>query len=89
MYLRVKRSHFLGHCISAAGSRPDPKNIEAVAKMKDPTTVKEVSRFMGMCGLYRKHFSSFAKVAAPLTKTQPEPELHSAGRKKANRLSNS
>ncbi len=34
--------------------------------MKAPTTVKEVRRFLGMCGFYRKHISSFAKIAAPL-----------------------
>ena len=46
---------------------PDPKNVEAVSKMKAPTTVKEVRRFLGMCGFYRRHVPSFAKVAAPLT----------------------
>ncbi len=46
----LKEVTFLGHRISAAGSKPDPKNIEAVAKMKAPTTVKEVRRFLGMCG---------------------------------------
>ncbi len=35
--------------------------------MKAPTTVKEVRRFMGMYGFYRKHVPSFAKIAAPLT----------------------
>ncbi len=63
----LKEVTFLGHRISAAGSKPDPRNIEAVAKMKAPTTVKEVRRFLGMCGFYRKHVPSFAKIAAPLT----------------------
>ncbi len=62
----LKEVTFLGHRISATGSKPDPKNIEAVAKMKAPTTVK-VRRFLGMCGFYRKHVPSFAKIAAPLT----------------------
>ncbi len=51
----LKEVTFLGHRISAAGSKPDPKNIEAVAKMKATTTVKEVRRFLGMCAFYRKH----------------------------------
>ncbi len=63
----LKEVTFLGHSISAAESKPDPKNIEAVAKMKSPTTVKEVRRFLGMCGFNRKHVLSFAKIAAPLT----------------------
>ncbi len=39
---------FLGHGISAEGSQPDPKNLEAVMKMKPPTNVREVRRFLGM-----------------------------------------
>ncbi len=62
----LKKVTFLGHRISAAGSKPDPKNFEAVARMKAPTTVKEIRRFLGMYGFYRKHVPSFAKIAAPL-----------------------
>ncbi len=54
---------FLGHRISAEGSQPDPKNVEAVMKMKPPTNARVVRRFLGMCGFYRKHIPSFAKVA--------------------------
>ncbi len=63
----LKEVIFLGHRISAAGSKPDPKNIKTVVKMKAPTTVREVKRFLGMCGFYRKHVPSFAKIAAPFT----------------------
>lgn len=58
---------FLGYKISKEGSRPDSKNVEAVLEMKPPTTVKEVRRFLGMAGFYRKHVNNFAKIAAPLT----------------------
>ncbi len=63
----LKEVTFLGNCISAEGSQPDPKNIEAVMKMKPPINVREVRRFLGMCGFYRKYLPSFAKVATPLT----------------------
>ena len=62
-----KEVRFLGYKISKDGSRPDPKNIEAIQKMKPPTKVKEVRRFLGMCGFYRRHVNNFAKIAAPLT----------------------
>ncbi len=58
---------FLGHRISEAGSTPDPENIEAVANMKPPRTVKEVRRFLDMCGYYRRHVPAFARIATPLT----------------------
>ncbi len=35
--------------------------------MKPPTSVKEVRRFLGMCGFYRKHIPNFAQIVAPLT----------------------
>ena len=58
---------FLGHVISEKGSHPDPKNIEAITTMKPPKTVKEVRRFLGMCGFYRKYIPAFAKIATPLS----------------------
>ena len=63
----LKEVTFLGHLISEEGSKPTPKNVESVLRMKAPTTVKQVRRFLGMVGFYRKHIPSFAKIAAPLT----------------------
>lgn len=57
----------LSHQISAAGSKPTPQNTEAVAKMKAPTTVKEIRRFLRMCGLYMKHALYLKKSSALLT----------------------
>ncbi len=34
--------------------------------MSPPETIKEVRRYLGMCGFYRKHIPSFSKIAAPL-----------------------
>ncbi len=58
---------FSGHIVSAEGCKPDPSYVEAIRDMKSPTKVKEVCRFLGRCGLYRKHIPKFAKTAAPLT----------------------
>ncbi len=58
---------FLGYRISREGSQPDPKNVEAVLEMKPPTKVKEVRRFLGMTGFYRKHIHNYAKIATLLT----------------------
>ncbi len=69
----LKEVTFLGHRNSAEGSKPDPKNVEAVIKMKVPTRAKEMRRFLGMCGFYRKHVPSFAKLATPLTNLTSPP----------------
>ncbi len=56
---------FLGHIVSKEGHRPDPANIEAVIKMKPPTTVKETRRFFGIVGFYRKHIRGLCKNCNP------------------------
>ena len=58
---------YLGHLISEKGCRPCPDNIAAIKTMKHPKNVKEVRRFLGMTGFYRKHIQSYAQLAIPLT----------------------
>ena len=58
---------FLGHIVSGAGVRPNPKLIEAVENWPVPKTRKEVMQFMGLCNYYRKFIASFSAIAAPLT----------------------
>ncbi len=53
--------------ISKEGSQPDPKNVDAVLEMIPPTKIKEVRRFLGMTGFYRKHIHNYAKIVTPLT----------------------
>ena len=62
-----KEITFLSYEISKEDSRPNPKNVEAILEMKGPTKAKEVRRFLGMAGFYRRHVPNFAKIAAPLT----------------------
>ncbi len=66
---------FLGYGISKEGSQPDPKNVEAVLEMKPPTKVKEVRRFLGMTGFYRKHIHNYANIATPVTNFTRKPKL--------------
>lgn len=40
--LKMKEVSFIGHMVSAAGLKPDPKKVEAVLKMPNPTDVKGV-----------------------------------------------
>ncbi len=35
--------------------------------MKPPSNIKEVTRFLGMAGFYRKHIEKFSNIASPLT----------------------
>ncbi len=62
-----KEVKFLGHIVSKQEYRPDPCNTEAVQKIKPPSNVKDVRRFLGMVGFYRKHIEHFSKIAIPIT----------------------
>ena len=66
---------FLGHIVSKDGCRPCPENVNAVVDMKPPSNIKEVRRFLGMCGFYRKHIKDYAKIAVPLTNLLRQKEL--------------
>ena len=45
----------------------DPKKIEAVKSWPTPANVKEVRRFLGLAGYYRRFADGFSKIVSPLT----------------------
>ena len=52
--------------VSANGIQADPKKIEAIANWPVPSSVKEVRKFLGFAGYYRRFIKGFAKIARPL-----------------------
>lgn len=61
-----KKISLLGHIVSANGIEADPSKVQAVKEMKSPTDLKELQRFLGMTGYYRKFIEGYAGVAQPL-----------------------
>ena len=57
---------YLGHVVSCEGIAADPEKIERVASWPVPTSAKEVQRFLGFAGYYRRFIKNFATVAKPL-----------------------
>ena len=53
--LGVKELDFLGFRVNQEGVTPLPEKVEAIRATKAPTSVKELQRFNGMVGYYRKH----------------------------------
>ena len=51
---------FLGHICDAHGIKPLPCKVEAIRKVKPPTTIKELQRFLGMINYYRRFIKSAA-----------------------------
>lgn len=64
--------NYLGHVISNEGVATDPKKISAVKEWPRPSSVKELSSFLGFCGYYRRYVEGFAKIAAPLNHVKAE-----------------
>ena len=61
----VKQVEFLGYIISRDGIATDPKKVKTVVEWDPPTTVKQVQRFSGFVGFYRKFISNFAQITNP------------------------
>nr|GFA95782.1 putative reverse transcriptase domain-containing protein [Tanacetum cinerariifolium] len=65
---------FLGHIVSAEGITMDPAKVEAITKWPRPTSVTEVSSFLGLAGYYRRFVEGFSCLALPLTKLMRKGE---------------
>ena len=71
--LKLKKCNFvqsetnnLGFVISDKGVKPDASKVEAIKNMPNPTTVKYVRSFLGMCSYYKRFLPNFSEIAAPL-----------------------
>ena len=57
---------FLGHILSQDGVRSDPDKVAAIVNMEEPTTVKELRRFLGMVNQLSKFMPHLAEMTKPL-----------------------
>ena len=63
----LKRSiNFLGHVVSEEGIRTDPEKCKQLEDWPTPTSQKDVRRFLGFAGYYRRFIKDFSKIASPL-----------------------
>ena len=58
---------FLGFVIDHRGLRVDPEKISCIMDYPTPKTVKDIRRFIGMAGYYRRFVPNFSQLSAPLT----------------------
>jgi hypothetical protein len=58
----------LGHHISGSRMRVDPKNIYIITQIRITSSQKEVRRFLGHSGYYRRFILNFTSLATPLFK---------------------
>lgn len=61
--------NYLGYNLSHTnGIRPGVMKTAAVANWTEPTSVKEIRQFLGLCSFFRRTIPGFAMIAAPLTR---------------------
>lgn len=72
--INVDKSHFcmaqisyLGYIVGNGTLRTDPSKVEAIMEFPVPLTVKQIRRFLGMTGWYRRFVANYADVSAPIT----------------------
>jgi hypothetical protein len=56
----------LGHHVSSEGIKFDPTKIEVIIILPPPKTPKEVRRFLGHVGYYRRFIENFTNISAPM-----------------------
>ena len=58
---------YLGHVVGQGEVKPVSAKVEAIANFPQPVSKKQLMRFLGMAGYYRRFCPNFAAVAEPLT----------------------
>ncbi|XP_072036952.1 uncharacterized protein [Amphiura filiformis] len=58
---------YLGHVVGQGQVKPIKAKIEVIEQFPTPMTKKELMRFLGMAGYYRKFCANFSEIAHPLT----------------------
>ena len=57
---------YLGHVISYDGISVDQRKIRAIEKWPRPANQKDLQRWLGLCGYYRKFIYGYAEITFPL-----------------------
>lgn len=63
----MKYIKYLGHIVGNGEIKPDPGRVQSICEFPQPTTVKQVRRFLGMAGWYQRYINNFSAIAAPIT----------------------
>jgi RNase H-like domain found in reverse transcriptase/Reverse transcriptase (RNA-dependent DNA polymerase)/Integrase zinc binding domain/Chromo (CHRromatin Organisation MOdifier) domain/Retroviral aspartyl protease len=58
---------FLGHIVSKAGLKVDPKKTNAVRTWPKPSTTQELRSFLGLANYFRRFIQGYSTMVAPLT----------------------
>jgi RNase H-like domain found in reverse transcriptase/Reverse transcriptase (RNA-dependent DNA polymerase)/Integrase zinc binding domain/Integrase core domain len=60
--------HYLGHIIEGGHRFPNPAKVQALYRMKVPTSIKNVRSLLGLMGYYRDYIPRYAERTIPCTR---------------------
>lgn len=63
----LKHVEYLGYVVGGGCLRVNDAKVGAIAEYPIPRTVRQVRRFLGMTGWYRRFIPSYSSLSAPLT----------------------
>ncbi|KAL0148225.1 hypothetical protein M9458_056457 [Cirrhinus mrigala] len=63
----VHQTSFLGYQVSHQGVKIDSTKVQAVTDWPQPTTIKELQRFLGFANFYRRFIRNYSTIDSPLT----------------------
>lgn len=63
----MKEIKYLGFIIGDGQIKTDPGKVIAIKQFPIPSTVKQLRRFLGLCGWYRRFVDGYATLSMPLT----------------------
>jgi hypothetical protein len=67
-YFGNRQVAYLGFTLTPTGIEPGKEKLKLVKEHKEPTTLREVRAFVGLCNFFRNHIKNFALLSSPLTK---------------------
>ena len=70
----LKEVHYLGYIVGNGVLKINPDKVVAIREYPKPTSVRQVRRFLGMAGYYRRFINNFANHAAPISNLLKNPK---------------
>lgn len=63
----IRQVQYLGYIVGEGALRVDPDKVRAISEFPSPKSVRQLRRFLGMAGWYRRFIDDYATVTYPLT----------------------
>ena len=70
---------FVGHTISRTGVSMDTSKVQSILDWPDLTSVKDIERFLGLTGYYRRFIKDYAKLTLPLVSLKQKDSVFQWG----------